>query len=104
MVINASWIKAALIRAMRTFAQAAIAALPTTAFTLGSVDWVIVASTAAGAAVLSVLMSVASLPEVDAEENKELAEAYLDLLEAFDDIDAETVPAAEDKADAPDAD
>ena len=64
--INAAWVKAALIRAMRTFAQAAIAALPTTAFTLGEVDWKYVASTAALSAIISVLMSFATgLPEVN---------------------------------------
>ncbi len=59
-----SWIKAAGIRAMKTLAQSAVAAIGTTA-TLGGVDWKLVASTAALAAVLSLLTSVAGLPEVD---------------------------------------
>lgn len=60
------WAKAALIRALRTFAQAAIAALPTTAYMMGEVNWMAVASMACGAAVLSLLTSVATgLPEVD---------------------------------------
>lgn len=79
-MIDALWIKAALIRAIRTFAQAAIAALPTTAFTLGSVDWVIVASTAAGAAIISLLMSVASLPEVETQKDLAVAEDLVDHL------------------------
>lgn len=79
-MIDALWIKAALIRAIRTFAQAAIAALPTTAFTLGSVDWVIVGSTAAGAAIVSLLMSVASLPEVETAKDLEVAEDLVDYL------------------------
>lgn len=59
-----AWIKAAGIRAMKTLAQSAAAAIGTTA-TLGGVDWKMVASTAALAAVLSLLTSVAGLPEVD---------------------------------------
>ena len=59
------WFKAAGVRALRTFAQAAVAAIGTTA-ALGDVDWPLVASTAALAAVLSLLTSVAGLPEVDA--------------------------------------
>lgn len=59
-----AWIKAAGIRALKTLAQSAVAAIGTTA-TLGGVDWKLVASTAALAAVLSLLTSVAGLPEVD---------------------------------------
>ena len=58
------WIKAAGIRAIKTLAQSAVAAIGTTA-TLGGVDWTLVASTAILAAVLSLLTSVAGLPEVD---------------------------------------
>ena len=58
------WIKAAGIRALKTLAQSAVAAIGTTA-ALGDVDWKLVASTAALAAVLSLLTSVAGLPEVN---------------------------------------
>lgn len=61
------WLKAAGVRALRTFAQAAAAAIPTTAVTLGEVQWAVAFSTAAVAAVLSLLMSVAGLPEVEGE-------------------------------------
>ena len=65
------WIKAAGIRAIRTAAQTAIAMLPTTAFALGETDWVLTISTAAGAAVLSLLMSLATgLPELDNESGE----------------------------------
>lgn len=57
------WIKAAGIRAVKTFAQALIACLPVTAATIGSVDWGVAISTAALAAVLSLLTSLAGLPE-----------------------------------------
>lgn len=55
--------KAALVRALRTFCQCAVAAIGTTAM-LSEVDWIAVGSTAALAAVLSVLNSIATgLPE-----------------------------------------
>lgn len=57
------WIKAALVRAVKTAAQSAVAAIGTTALLTG-VDWPVVASTAALAAVLSLLTSVAGIPEV----------------------------------------
>lgn len=57
------WLKAAGIRAVKTFAQALIACLPVTAATIGSVDWGVAISTAALAAVLSMLTSLAGLPE-----------------------------------------
>lgn len=56
--------RAALIRATRTFAQSAIALVPTTAVTLDAVQWDVVGSGAALAAVLSLLTSIATgLPE-----------------------------------------
>ena len=58
------WAKAAAVRAVKTLAQSAVAAIGTTA-TMGGVDWKLVASTAALSAVLSLLTSVAGLPEVE---------------------------------------
>ena len=60
-----NWLKAAAIRAVKTIAQTAVATIGTTAM-LTSVDWRVVVSTAALAGVLSVLTSVAGLPEVQA--------------------------------------
>lgn len=60
-------LKAAAIRALRTFAQAFIALIPTTAVVLQDVDWLTCLSGAALAAVLSILTSVITgLPEADA--------------------------------------
>ena len=57
------WFKAAGIRAIKTIAQTAIATFGTAAV-LGDVNWVMVASAAALAGVLSLLTSVAGLPEI----------------------------------------
>ena len=58
--------KAALIRALRTWAQSFIAVMPVTGVTLGNVDWLMCLSSATVAAILSVLNSIATgLPEVE---------------------------------------
>ena len=62
--MNKDFWKAALIRALRTFCQTAIATIGTTAV-LEEVNWIVVGSSSALAAILSVLNSVATgLPEV----------------------------------------
>ena len=59
------WLKASLVRAVKTAAQSAVAAIGTTVLTIGPVDWRIIGGTAALSAVLSLLTSVAGIPEVD---------------------------------------
>ena len=63
-----SWIKSAGIRAIRTFAQTFLALIGTGAVVLGDVNWVMVLSASALAAVLSLVTSLAGLPEVKTEE------------------------------------
>ena len=58
-----SWLKAAGLRAIKTVAQTAVATIGTSAF-LAQVDWRMVISASILAGVLSLLTSVAGLPEV----------------------------------------
>lgn len=60
--MNAKWLKAAVIRAVKTIAQTAVATIGTSAM-FSEVDWIVVGSTALLAGILSLLTSVAGLPE-----------------------------------------
>ena len=62
-----NWWKAAGIRAIKTVAQTAAATIGTSA-ALGDVDWIMVASASALAGLLSLLTSVAGLPEVKQDQ------------------------------------
>lgn len=60
------WAKAAGIRAVKTMAQTAVATIGVAA-TMQDISWAVVGSTALVAGILSVLTSVAGLPEVEGE-------------------------------------
>lgn len=61
------WALAAIVRALKTAAQTAIALWPVSAL-IADVNWALIGSGAAGAAFLSLLTSLGGLPEVEIEE------------------------------------
>lgn len=60
------WFKAAAVRAVKTVAQTAVATIGTGA-AMGDVNWILVGSASLLAGILSLLTSVAGLPEVQEE-------------------------------------
>lgn len=63
----ALWLKASTIRAVKTMSQTAVAIIGVSAV-MSEVDWTYVASASALAGILSILTSVAGLPEIKEEE------------------------------------
>ena len=68
-IFTKSWFKASAIRSVKTIAQTAIATIGTSAV-LGDVNWISVCSASVLAGILSVLTSVAGLPEVSENETR----------------------------------
>ncbi len=62
-----AWLKAAGIRAVKTFAQTAVALIGTELVGFTELDWLHIVSVAGVAAVLSLLTSIAGLPEVEGD-------------------------------------
>lgn len=58
------WLKAALIRGIRTFAESALAYIGTGAVVIGDVNWLAALSAGALGFVISILMALTGLPEV----------------------------------------
>ena len=63
------WIKASAIRAVKTMAQTAVATIGTSAV-MGDVNWLMVASASTLSGIISILTSVAGIPEVRSDENE----------------------------------
>jgi tetrahydromethanopterin S-methyltransferase subunit C len=59
------WLIAALVRAVKTMAQSAVALIGTTTVSVTSLDWRQIIAVAITAGILSILTSVAGVPEVD---------------------------------------
>ena len=64
------WAAAALIRAVRTFAEAMIAYIGTGAVVLGDVNWLAALCAGAFGFVLAILLALTGLPEVEQDEGK----------------------------------
>ena len=64
------WAVAALIRAVRTFAEAMIAYIGTGAVVLGDLNWLAALSAGAFGFVLAILLALTGLPEVEQNEGK----------------------------------
>lgn len=58
------WVKAALIRAIRTFAESMLAYIGTGALILSDVNWIAALSAGAFGAIIAILLALAGLPEV----------------------------------------
>lgn len=63
-VLTKTWAKASLVRAVKTVAQTAVSMLSGNMLGIVEVDWIAVASVSAMAGVVSILTSIAGLPEV----------------------------------------
>ena len=63
------WIKASAVRAVKTMAQTAVATIGTSAV-MGDVNWLMVASASVLSGIISILTSVAGIPEVGGEDNE----------------------------------
>ena len=68
-VNTVKWLKAAGVRAIKTVAQTVIATIGAST-TMGEVNWVMVGSTSLLAGVVSILTSIAGIPEVESEEEQ----------------------------------
>lgn len=66
-MINKTWVKAAAVRAVKTVAQTAVGMLTGNMVGVMEVDWIAVASVSVMAGIVSILTSVAGLPEVKEE-------------------------------------
>lgn len=82
-----SWAKAALIRALKTACQTAIGVIGA-ATIMSELDWLTVGSAALLAAIVSILTSLAGLPEVDAAvDTSDVAAAHSEPLDGGNDAD-----------------
>lgn len=93
MLNNKTWWKAAFVRALRTVAQTAVASLGTAAV-LSDVNWLAVLSASALAGVLSLLTSLAGLPEVREEQASDEENCHV-TVKAYNKYDEDGSPIVE---------
>lgn len=65
---TSKWLKATVVRMIRTFASTMVASVPTTAATLGSINWAVAVSTSLTATVVIFFTCLAGIPEVESED------------------------------------
>ena len=65
-----NWVKAALVRAIRTFAEAMLAYIGTGALVLGDVNWVAALSAGGFGFITAILLALTGLPEAEQEEGQ----------------------------------
>lgn len=80
--MNKTWVKAALVRAVKTICQTAVALIGTGAIGIFDVDWKMILSASLLAGIVSILTSIAGLPEVNTtailEKKPELPDTYFE--------------------------
>lgn len=69
-----TWLKAAVVRAIRTFAESMLAYIGTGAIVLGDVNWLAALSAGAMGFIIAILIALAGLPEVKEEEINDSSE------------------------------
>ena len=94
--MNKSFWKAAFVRALRTVAQTAVATIGTAAL-IERVNWLAVLSASALAGVLSLLTSLAGLPEVREEQTRDEENCHV-TVKAYDHYDKDGSPIPDDGA------
>ena len=68
------WSKAAAVRAIKTMAQTAISLIGTKLVGIGDIDWIAIGSIALVAGIVSMLTSLAGLPEVERQDDNKIEE------------------------------
>lgn len=96
MNINRTWWKAAFVRALRTVAQTAVATIGTAAL-IERVNWLAVLSASALAGALSLLTSLAGLPEVQDVQDSEEDKCHV-TVRAYDNYNEDGSPIPDDGA------
>lgn len=99
MELNMDWVRAAMVRAIKVFATTLIALIGNTAVAITELDWPQMISVATTALVVSILSSIAGLPEVDAKNEIKDLKGEIHKLKNSEDNDLENDNKDEDEED-----